>query len=884
MTKGNNETWARVARLFDEWVDLDEAERGKRMAKLTADEPLVAEQLAVLLLADSETEGILDASISQVLPELTHKSAAPAWETRAGTVFGPYRLLEPIGEGGMGEVWRAERADGAYQQQVAVKLLKRGLDTRAILRRFLQERSILARLDHPSIVRVFDGGMSPDGRPWYAMSLVEGLPIDVHAAAHGLDARARVALVAQVADAVAFAHARLVVHRDLKPGNVLVDTAGNPHLLDFGIAKLLQDTAGETATATQVRVLSPAYAAPEQILGQPVGTATDVYALGVLAFELLAGVLPHRRGTRDSGLLSAELGQESVSIRASQAILRGKAQLLAAAYGGHVEPRRLARQIAGDLDLILATALRAEPERRYASAAALAADMRAWLEHRPISARADSAGYRVRRFVRRHRLGVAAASLVLLSLVAGLTAAVWQAGVARDQAERAERHAQRAEATKNFFVSAFASLTPTSARDGAQLRLSEFLASTLARLDGSMTDAPEARIELRITLGQAQQELGDLESAAATFARAESELQQHQYLPATTVASLLHNMAMNRQRRGDLDAAEVHVRRALEALARDPAGTAREQIAVRTTLAYLATDRGRYWEALHQYEAILADRRSLFGVDDSRMAVDWLNLCAARIWLADYVQAEQDCRRSWSLLENDPQSPRARLAWVGNSLGQALQRQGRWDEAEQAFIEALTMVEQTLGLNHPMALTLNQNLANLTLERGDYVATLERIDALLAQPGNSDAPMSTQRNRLSTKLAALIGLDRLDEAEALVEQIQPDQKPEALSLTVNHLRLGRRLAELRLRQGRVAEATEGIESVLDAYRQLELTDHDDVPRALLLRAELADLGGDAATASAIRSEARTRAIKALGVGHPWLRQWAEPELDTETNH
>lgn len=865
--------WDRVCELFDELVELPAAQREQRLAALAREAPAVARQVGAMLRADDCDSGVLEASLDDIAPELS--VAAPAWETAAGSPFGPYRLLEPIGEGGMGEVWRAERADGAYQQQVALKLLKRGMDTQAILRRFMQERAILARLEHPGIVRVLDGGMSPDGRPWYAMTCVDGLPLADYAAHARLDARARIDLMATVADAVAYAHARLVVHRDLKPGNILVDAAGQPHLLDFGIAKLLEDTDKGIATGTGVRVLSPAYAAPEQILGQPVGTATDVYALGLVTYQLLTGRLPHHRHSRDPAVLAASVTQESGGERASHAITRGDEAALSETWGRVVERRRLARQVAGDLDLILATALRVEPERRYASADAFAADLRAWLEARPIAARADSAGYRLRRFAQRHSLGVAAAVLVALSLLGGLWAALWQAGIAREQAAHAEQQArlaqeqaQRAEATKNFVVSAFSGLNPTQAREGTRLSLHDFLAGTLDRLGTALADAPEARSEMRIALATALQELGDLEAARDAFGQAEGELLALPAPSPVALGILLHQMAMNRQRAGDLDAADGYLVRAIEVLERDRPNTVRERIAARTSLAALANDRGRYHDTLRQHLAIHDDRIVLNGIEDARMAVDWMNRCVARWWLADYAQAERDCRHAQALLDTDPQSPRARYAWTGNALALVLVAQGRWDEAERIYLEAEAIVAETLGPEHPMRFTLVGNRASMRLERNDADAALALTGGLLEHPAMV-ANASRRRAIQSVHAAALVQLRRLDEAERHFDELA---RTVPAAPTINALRIQRRHAELHFRQNRLDEATVMLENALAGYRAIDMQHHDDHARALLLHAELLDARGDTAAAQARREKAHAILRNVLRPAHPLQRE------------
>jgi serine/threonine protein kinase len=260
---------------------------------------------------------VLDAGVARAAPTLAGAlSQASEATDESGTTLGAFRLQRLLGRGGMGDVYLAERTLGDVRQPVAIKLLKRGMDSNELLRRFAQERRILAQLGHPHIARFLDGGVAPDGRPYFAMEFVEGRDIVRDARERGLDARARVALLAQVCDAVAYAHSRLVVHRDLKPSNILVDANGQPRVLDFGIAKLLGDSDDATITGTGARVMSPAYAAPEQILGEPAGTATDVYALGVVLFELLTGVLPHRRSGAP-GALARSLDRRRSSDRAT---------------------------------------------------------------------------------------------------------------------------------------------------------------------------------------------------------------------------------------------------------------------------------------------------------------------------------------------------------------------------------------------------------------------------------------------------------------------------------------------------------------------------------------------------------------------------------------
>ncbi len=349
----------------------------------------------------------------------------------------------------MGVVWLAERADGAFEQRAALKLIKRGMDTDAVQARFLRERRILARLEHPHIAHLLDGGIAADGRPYFAMEFVDGQPLLRYCAEAQRNLAERIRLFLQICAAVQFAHGQLVVHRDIKPSNILVAADGSAKLLDFGIAKLLDDSAGgETATVDGLhRPFTPAYAAPEQLRGEAATTATDIYALGCVLYELLTGQRP--LSMNDAPTLEEMLRAQDTTDPAAPSRV--------AAADSPVS----ARLLRGDLDTIALKALQREPQRRYATVAAFAEDLHRFLSGRPIAARRDHAGYRVRKFVGRHRFGVAAATTGLLLLIAALGLAVWQA---RAKA----REAQVSQQVTRFLLGLFGGADPTHAR-GATL-------------------------------------------------------------------------------------------------------------------------------------------------------------------------------------------------------------------------------------------------------------------------------------------------------------------------------------------------------------------------------------------------------------------------------
>ena len=525
MTTATNR-WEKIATCFDEIVELDPSAREARLAQLDKDDSALAVEVRSLLAADDSENPLLESNAAAAMPGLL----ADHDTSPADGMAGPYRLLRSIGEGGMGEVWLAERTDGAYELQVAVKLLKRGMDTHAILRRFLQERRILARLHHPHIVRLVDGGMTTDGRPFYVMDHVDGKPITQYAAEHSLTVRARVELIVEIADAVAYAHTQLVVHRDLKPSNVLVDQAGKPRVLDFGIAKLIEESGEQTQTGTGLRVLSPAYAAPEQILGEAIGTTTDVYALGLMLCELLTGQLPLRRSSSTPAQLALDATME-IADRASTMATRLKPDQLHALYGDEFESRQLARTLSGDLDLIIATALQREPSRRYPTATALADDLRRWLERRPIAARADSAGYRLRKFVRRHRLGVAASLLVAFSLIGGMAVALWQTHIARAAAaaalvaeDNARQQASIATAVSDFLTrDVIQAVNPY--RNKIDIRLTDALLKATSRIDDRFKEEPRLAGVVRRELADSLYLAGEIEPAEVEARKALATLE-----------------------------------------------------------------------------------------------------------------------------------------------------------------------------------------------------------------------------------------------------------------------------------------------------------------------------------------------------------------------
>jgi non-specific serine/threonine protein kinase/serine/threonine-protein kinase len=408
------ERWQRVEELFEAALTKEPASRGSFLAEAVAGDADLAKEVLARLAASEEAGK--SSSADHTLESRTQSGALPV-----GRRIGPYRVLSEIGHGGMGAVYRAIRDDDQYRKQVAIKLVRGGMASDFIIHRFKAERQILANLEHPNIARLIDGGTTEEGWPYFSMEYVEGQPLDQYCNSRDLSIHRRLELFRKVCSAVEYAHQRLVIHRDLKPSNILVTADGTPKLLDFGIAKLLQEESGYGATLTGFPMMTPEYASPEQVKGEAVTTATDVYSLGMVLYKLLA----RRRAYEIRTSSPAEISRVVCQVEPERP--------------SAVAPPELARQLAGDLDTIALKALRKEAARRYASVQELSEDIRRHLEGLPVLARGDAASYRAAKFVGRHKAGVAATALVGLSLLGGIVMTSRQARIAEVNRARAVR-------------------------------------------------------------------------------------------------------------------------------------------------------------------------------------------------------------------------------------------------------------------------------------------------------------------------------------------------------------------------------------------------------------------------------------------------------------
>ncbi len=901
----NAEQWRRLAAGFDELCDLPLAARTQRLAELERDSPALAAELREMLAADGVAAGALAAGPFGLAPEAAESavagrsepdSAGPAFESPtaaalvAGERLGPWRVLERLGAGGMGEVWAAERADGAFEQPVAIKLLRRGLETERLIERFLLERRILGRLVHPGIARLLDAGSTADGRPYFVMERVDGQPITRWSAERRLGVERRLELVREACSAVDFAHRGLVVHRDLKPSNVLVDARGQVKLLDFGIAKLIEEETGAERTELEGRALTPAYAAPEQIRGEPVTTATDVYALGVMLYELLTGRLPHRRTTRSWPELAIEVERETVerpSLSARRAVTEPPA--------GVLPSDRLARRLAGDLDTIVLKALAREPERRYPTAAALAEDLRRHLEGLPITARPDALGYRVGKFVSRHRLAVGAAAAVAAALVVGLAAALWQA-------DRATHSARRAERVRDFLVSVFESRDPDLGAGRGQT-VEQLVDESAARLGAELAGEPEVEADLADALARAETSLGRLDRAERLGERA-LELRRLRFGErGTEVAQSWTTLGAVARARGDAALAEQRLRRAL-ALAESASGADGVEAArARVELSAVLSDQARFAEALEQaaraHRALLAqlgpdhrstlaalssraeaaihggDRReaeailrAALGDAEQRSTASPLTRARLRRELADvlvltrrHAEAIAEVDRALLELEGLLGSDHSEVAMALHLRFMARAQGGDFEGARGDADRALAILGR-IDPDHPLRATLLSDLGNVHLHAGRFAEALAVFRDGLARTEAAFGAESARALDARSNLAHALHLSSRDE-EALLEvdpivgRLRNDPKFGATLLVSAAIRLR---SQILLLQGRTTEAIESSRLELACLRARG----DDVDPGLALEAELGlAIGLVAAGSPEAFAEARRLAEAAL---------------------
>ncbi|MEM8962726.1 MAG: serine/threonine-protein kinase [Acidobacteriota bacterium] len=871
--------WRRIQEVFHLVVEAAADERAAILADVAdGDRDLIA-QVEALLASDAAAATFLDRPATAWRDE--DPDAVPA-------LIGPYRPLEILGRGGMGVVYLAERADQTFDKRIALKVVSRELATPELARRFRAERQILADLEHPNIARLLDGGTTEDGRPYLVMEYVDGQPLDRFLDTHDLDLEARLDLFVKICDAVHTAHRNLVVHRDLKPGNILVTASGQPKLLDFGIAKLLAhpeiattDPASETdarivVTEAGVRPMTPAYASPEQLRGESVTTASDVYTLGLVLYEMLVG--------RSSKATAAHAKPLSVA-------------LADAAGLGHVSGA-----VRTDLDHLLRTALQDAPEARYPSAEALAADVERLLGGLPITARESTLSYRASRFVRRHRLAVAAVILAFAALsVLTITNVL--------QRQQTALQRDRAEEVSGFMIDLFEHANPSHAR-GEEFTVRELLDEGARQLERT-TRRPEVLADLRHTMGEAylvlghyeragalltqalelrQQQLGDdhpevaallaelgrLRLAEGDFAAAEALTtealawrQEHLGDEHADTGRSLFNLAILRHRQGELDEAERLYPRAIGILRRAGVGADLLSQAL-SGQAALERDRIRYAEAerlqREALEALVADRGPAPDPSVVRLRTGLGTLLRRQ---GNFAAAEVEYRAALEALRALYPDDHPDTAVTLSHLSSVAARQGRYDEADTLLEEAFQLRLERLGERHPLVANTLNNRANLAADRGrlEDAEALYRDALALQTAALPDGHSDTANTRTNLGLV-LADSGRYREAEALHRRALADYVALHGEQHANVAVVANNLARCLKAAGRNAEALPILERAVSTLRVVLGDDHPRLAIGLNNLAALYQVEGQLTAAADAYDEAITIGRERFGETHP----------------
>jgi serine/threonine protein kinase/tetratricopeptide (TPR) repeat protein len=786
------ERWQQVKGVLQSALELEPSARAPFLDQACdGDEPL-RHEVESLLAADESAAPEQKLSLELNQPAFAVAAGANATEVAslsAGRWVGPYKIIEQIGAGGMGEVYRAIRDDDQYRKQVAIKLVRAGQDSALVVSRFKNERQILASLDHPNIARLLDGGTTKEGAAYFVMELIDGHPLDQHCTHHKLAVAERLKLFLQVCSAVQYAHRRLIIHRDIKPGNILVTADGVPKLLDFGIAKLLDVNAegGQAErTMTIFRVLTPAYASPEQVKGEAITTASDVYSLGVVLYELLTGSSPYRV-TSDTPNEMVRAVCEFEPERPSTALRRIAAESKpaeaqepqASADSVNGAPQKLGKRLSGDLDHIVLMALRKEPDRRYASVEQLAEDIRRHLDNLPVIARKGTARYRAAKFFARHKAGIAATALIVLILLAALVVTLREAGIARQQAEVASQQRARAERRFNDVRKLANSLMfdihdsirslpgATPARKLLVSRALEYLDSLTPEAGGDPTlqrELAAAYERVGDVLGSSDNpNMGDFTGAAQSYAKA---------------LTILESLAA-------ANPTDVNLQ----------SGLAGEYFRVTEVLE----DQGDFADAraMMMRAQPLIQRMASNHDPQPQTYVAGLYYYTARVLerTGDFSGALEDYRKAVSILEPIAASPQANIyvrAYLpGNYTGIAkmLAETGRLDEAAAMAAKAVDVIKQ-LSESNPTNATFRSYLANAYSVLADI-------------------------QRRKGDLAAALKLSRDDhEVERELSAADPNNQQAVLNYGISDLGIG----EILVQQGKVSQGLQSFHDALATFR------------------------------------------------------------------
>jgi len=735
-------------------------------------------------------------------------------EQMEGRVLGDYRVTGLIAEGGMGRVYRAERVDGSFEREVAIKISAISNVSDKMHERFQLEQSLLASLNHPNIAQLFDARVTEEGWPYFVMEHVDGGPVDEYCETADLSLNDRVRLFIDIVDAVAYAHSRLVVHRDLKPSNVLVTSDGRAKLLDFGIAKLLE---GEDAELSRVVPLTPRYASPEQLLGQPVTIASDVFQLGHLLYQILLG-RPLMRDDTLAEAIARATDERSMPVDA--------------------EARR---GLPHELVLIIEQCLRPLADDRYRDANVLRDDLQAFLDGYPVRAAGQSAGYRLRKLLRRNLATTITAGLAILAIVSGISWYTWQLGVARDEAERqavtARFEANKAEQVAEFLVGLFGAEDPSKAR-GEEITVGAVLESGIEKIRSDLEGQEALQADLLMTLGSVYAELDEFDKARPLL---EEAIQLHRSAAgddATGLAMALLEYARLTEKRSDLNAMASAFEEALAVARTTNTKKGREiEAATLNTYGIVLSRLNRFEESEAVYQETIALHEEIYGADHVDTSVPQANYAQMLMKLGRDDEALPLLEKAYAIAveEFGPYHP-----WIAPraiNLANAWKRAGRLEEAEELLRVALDQDQHIYGNEHQYVASSLQNLGIFVFENRDELDGLRLLEEGLAIEENALGDDHIYTNQTRTVLANYyIDVERYEESEALLDRAKPNL---LAAIEGDHrylIALYRYLGKLYLRTARIEQAVQSLEMAVAMVDRLLGEDMADDSRPLLASA------------------------------------------------
>lgn len=819
----NPERWKKIQSLFEKALELEPSARENFLKRECIDDKELFDEVSSLISADEKQHSIFSGSAGDYL--------AINDANLDGKIFGSYRTIKQIGSGGMGSVYLAERIDGHFEQKVALKIVKPGMNSNEIIRRFEDERQILARLQHPNIARLLDGGISESGLPYFTLEYVEGKPITNYCDENNLTIEERLELFKKVCEAVLYAHQNLVIHRDIKPGNILVQEDGTVKLLDFGIAKVFEEEEDQNfVTRTSMRVMTPEYASPEQARGEPVTTATDIYSLGLILYQLLTGCPPYEvtstsalemeriicltEPQKPSTMITKSLSSAPDSNQKSspEFISRKRKTTIA----------KLKKRISGDLDNICLMAIRKEPERRYSSIAQFITDTDNHLTGMPVIARKSTASYRTKKFIQRHKAGVVVAASAVL-IVAILTT-VYFIRLAEER-DRAQLEAVKSKKVSEFLAGIFQVSDPEQSK-GESITARELLDVGVRRIESELSDQPEVLANMLGVTGNVYKSLGLYENAIVLLQR----------------AYLINDSLL---------------------------GSSPETAKSLNDLANLNFAMGNYGSAIEKFKKAIVIRKNIFGDESLETAESNNDLAMVLREEGEYEDAGKLLNSSLSIRKKFLSSESPEVAQTMNNLGLLKDDMGEYDEAKKLFEESLKIKEKLYGKIHPSVTETMGNLAFLLRQMGEYKEASKLFDETLEIDknlfGDIHPVISTDLYNIAS-ITALMG--DLNSAEKLyTEVLELDKKllgeeHPYIALDFNNL------AGILSDKGEFEKAEQIYKESLAMNKKIYGDDHPEVATSLSNLGVMYNRWGKLSRAEPLLKSALDMRIKLLGKNHP----------------